>query len=281
MPALVVNPDEIAEDPRPGLDLACALCVEQVEIRTVWGRNAVMASEYDLDWLGNELDVRGLRVAALAAPLWKWCVPEARPDRVDARVDAFGFPTRVARHDRLAWVERALTVARRVGTRRVRVFSHLRVQPEYTESLLGDPQFEQALDLAEQAGVRLLLENEPVCTTASVEAVQAVLEHYGGRLRLWWDVANAVELGEDSLAATTLLGDHIGYVHIKDYWRDSCGSRQFCPAGSGDVPYPPVLAALRDCAPQAPWALETHVRHETRAALHESVAFLRSQQAVG
>lgn len=275
-PGVVLNPDELGPDPTVGMDLAVALGIGAVEIRTAWGHNAVHLDDAQVREIRRHADERGLAIAALASPLWKWCRPEATP----GRVDSFGFPTRFPVGERERWVRRAVEVAGLLGTRRVRVFSHLRVEPELTEDFIADPLLVRALVLARDAGVRLLLENEPVCTTASTRALAAVLtEHAPAGLGLWLDVANLHELGEDTVAAVTELVEFVDYVHVKDYLPAEDRGKRFCPAGTGVVPYRQVLPILAAQAPAAPWALETHIRDTPRQVLTDGVRFLHHARA--
>ncbi|MFH8339361.1 sugar phosphate isomerase/epimerase family protein [Streptomyces sp. AM6-12] len=145
---LVLNPDELGPDPVPGMDLAVKLGIGHLEIRSAEGANAVTLPADRLRHIRALADERGLKVAALASPLWKWCRPEATP----GKVDTFGFPTQVPPEDRLGWIERAIEAARILGAPVVRIFSHLRVEPGLTEQLLGDPLLAKALEAAATAG---------------------------------------------------------------------------------------------------------------------------------
>lgn len=274
-PKVVLNPDELGGDPIVGMDLALELGVTELEIRTAWGRNALLLEDSHLHEIRRHAEDRGLVVAALASPLWKWCRPEATP----RQVDSFGFPTRVPVQARERWVRRAIEAAALLGTQRVRVFSHLRVDAELTEDFGSDPLLVWALSLARERGVRLLLENEPVCATAGTRAVTTVLaEHRAAGLGLWLDVANLHELGEDTVTSVTELASDVEYVHVKDYLPHSGGGKRFTAAGRGVVPYDHVLPILSQRAPGAPWALETHVHDSPRQALAEGAAFLRRAQ---
>jgi sugar phosphate isomerase/epimerase len=270
---LVLNPDELGPDPVPGMDLAVTLGISQLEIRSADGVNALLLPDARLRDIRALAGERGLTVAALAAPLWKWCHPDADP----GRVDSFGFPVRVAAGDRAGWVERAITVAGILGAPAVRVFSHLRVREDLTESLTGDPLLSRALDHAGGAGVRLLLENEPACTVARAGPLLEVLERYHPQgLGLWLDVANLHEAGTADPGAVTALAPYAGYVHVKDYRLAAGGSRVFCPAGTGTVPYGELLPLLHAARPGLPYALETHVRDSPAGAIAAGAAFLRS-----
>lgn len=269
---LVINPDELGRDPVPGMDLAVKLSIGHLEFRSAYGVNAVTLPDERLRHIRALADERGLKVAALASPLWKWCRPEATP----GKVDTFGFPAQVAPDERPGWVERAIECAVILGAPIVRVFSHLRVEPELTEQLPGDPLLAKALETAECAGVRLLLENEPACTIARAEPLLQILDRYHGLgLGLWLDVANLHEVGQATSGTVKALAPYVGYVHVKDYWPAGEGP-VFCPAGAGVVPYDEILPLLRSSCPTLPYALETHVRDSPADAITAGTTFLRS-----
>ncbi|AVH55549.1 MULTISPECIES: sugar phosphate isomerase/epimerase family protein [Streptomyces] len=268
---IVLNPDELGQDPAVGMDLAVALGVRYLEIRTAYGANALMLDDGQLREVRRLADERGLQVTALASPLWKWCRPEAVP----GKVDSFGFPTQVPAEDRERWVDRALAVADILGTGLVRVFSHLSVGNNLTESFVDDPLLTYALKHAERAGVRLLLENEPVCTVAEPTPLLDVLRPHTG-LGLWLDLGNLYEVGYGTAEAVEALAPYAEYVHIKDFVPRDDGMKQFVAAGDGDVPYAELLPALHRVRPALPYALETHVHESPGGALTRGAAFLRA-----
>ncbi|MEU3227442.1 sugar phosphate isomerase/epimerase family protein [Streptomyces sp. NPDC006976] len=266
----VLNPDELGQDPSVGMDLALAIGVRHLEIRTAHGSNALVLDDDQVRSIRQLADERGLRVAALASPLWKWCGPEATP----GRVDSFGFPTQVPAEERVRWVDRALTVADILGTDRIRVFSHLSVG-EQTETFRDDPLLSYALKAAERAGMRLLLENEPVCTIAEPTPLLDVLQAHP-ELGLWLDLGNLFEVGHGTAEAVDALAPYTEYVHIKDYRPRDDGMKVFVAAGTGAVPYRELLPALHRARPGLPYALETHVRATPGEALTYGASFLRA-----
>ena len=249
-----------------------ALGISHLEIRTAWGSNALMLADEQLRRIRRLAEERNLRVLSLASPLWKWCSPRATP----GRVDSFNFPTRVPDEDRAGWVNRALVVADLLGTRFIRVFSHLTVADGLTETFADDPLLSYALERATDVGVRLLLENEPVCTVFETEPLLDVLRRHEG-LGLWLDLGNLHEVGQASVATVTALAPYVQYVHVKDFRGPRAdGWKDFVPAGSGDVPYDELIPALHSIRPQFPYALETHVCDTPAAALAKGAAYLRS-----
>ncbi|WP_327359608.1 sugar phosphate isomerase/epimerase family protein [Streptomyces sp. NBC_01304] len=268
---LVLNPDELGADPVAGMDLAVALGIGRLEIRSAYGANALLLADEQLLHIRELADERELTVAALASPLWKWCRPEA----ATGQVDSFGFPTRVPASERTQWIDRALHVAQLLGTERVRIFSHLKVEHGPQDALLGDRLLTYALDQADRANVRLLLENEPVCTIATAHPLLEVLRRHD-RLRLWLDLGNLHEVGQADAGTVAELAPYVDYVHIKDFIPGHEGWKDFVAAGAGHVPYSRLLPVLEQVRPGLPYALETHVRDDPAAALREGAAFLRT-----
>jgi L-ribulose-5-phosphate 3-epimerase len=89
------------------------------------------------------------------------------------------------------------------------------------------------LPLAEQAGVRLLLENTPYCFRPTInELIDIVKEVKNDNLKIVYDVANAAYIGEDPVAG--LLSGHptIGLLHISDTGLEEWGHD---PIGTGVV----------------------------------------------
>jgi L-ribulose-5-phosphate 3-epimerase len=89
------------------------------------------------------------------------------------------------------------------------------------------------LPRAEQAGVRLLLENTPYCFRPTMDELVAVVKDIGNdNLKIVYDVANAAYIGEDPVAS--LLSNHpaIGLLHVSDTGLEEWGHD---PIGTGVV----------------------------------------------
>jgi L-ribulose-5-phosphate 3-epimerase len=98
------------------------------------------------------------------------------------------------------------------------------------------------LPRAEQAGVRLLLENTPYCFRPTFdELVDVVREVNNEKLKIVYDVANAAYIREDPVAC--LLSGHpaIGLVHISDTGLEEWGHD---PIGTGVVNFEALGGAI-------------------------------------
>jgi L-ribulose-5-phosphate 3-epimerase len=98
------------------------------------------------------------------------------------------------------------------------------------------------LSHAEQAGVRLLLENTPYCFRPTLgELIDVVKEVGNDNLKIVYDVANAAYIGEDPVAC--LLSGHqtIGLLHISDTGLEEWGHD---PIGTGVVNFEELGKAI-------------------------------------
>jgi L-ribulose-5-phosphate 3-epimerase len=89
------------------------------------------------------------------------------------------------------------------------------------------------LPLAEQAGVRLLLENTPYCFRPTInELIDIVKEVRNDNLKIVYDVANAAYIREDPVAGLLSGYPEIGLLHVSDTGLEEWGHD---PIGTGVV----------------------------------------------
>lgn len=91
------------------------------------------------------------------------------------------------------------------------------------------------LPRAQQAGVRLLLENTPYCFRPTFDEMAGIVREVGSEnLKIVYDVANAAYIKEDPVAC--LLAGHsmIGLVHVSDTGLDVWGHD---PIGTGVIDF--------------------------------------------
>ncbi len=94
---------------------------------------------------------------------------------------------------------------------------------------------ETLLPRAEQAGVRLLLENTPYCFRPTIDLLVDLVKEIGNdNLKIVYDVANAAYIGEDPVVGLRSAHAVIGLVHISDTAREEWGHD---PIGTGIVKF--------------------------------------------
>ncbi len=237
--------DEIADDLAEQLRVLQDLEIDYLELRGAWGKNVLQLEDEEAERVRELCNEAGITVSAIGSPIGK--SPIAEPIETE-----------------LANLRRLIAIGRTVGTDRIRVFSFY--PPENTESAAYDQYVDAAIerlraltDVATDAGVQLLLENEKGIVGDTIARCQALLAGVNHpTLCFAWDPANFVQVGE---AAVTERGwpklqEYTGYVHIKDAMADGSGVR---PAGEGDGQVPALIANLRDKGYQGFLALEPHL----------------------
>ena len=104
----------------------------------------------------------------------------------------------------------------------------------------------EACAAARDHGLGLALENHGDLTATQIERL---LEEVGQDLRVCFDTANALRVGDDVAAAARRLAPAIEIVHLKDCvgsWEDPVAGPVSVPLGEGVIPVDEVLDACPD-----------------------------------
>ncbi|MBV7328018.1 sugar phosphate isomerase/epimerase [Chloroflexi bacterium TSY] len=244
--------DEIAVDLQEQLDVMNQLNIRNLELRAAWDIN-IVNMEKDAVAKAKELcDAASITVSGIGSPIGK--SPLADPAQKE-----------------LTNLDRIFQNSEKLGTRNIRIFSFYPPEPddeeliedesEYIDGFIDDAA-ERLNGLTEQAqrhGFILLLENEKGIVGDTVarchKLIGAIKNPY---LRFAWDPANFVQVGEAQVTTDgwPLLGEYVGYVHIKDALLDGGVVKA---AGEGDGQVGELLDALRDSGYEGFLALEPHL----------------------
>jgi len=99
-------------------------------------------------------------------------------------------------------------------------------------------------DEARAAGVRVCLETHDACRTGrDVRRVLDRAKHPA--IGALWDVHHPWAHGEPPAETFRLLGERLGYLHLKDAFPLGDGGTQLCFLGAGDVPVREIVGILR------------------------------------
>jgi sugar phosphate isomerase/epimerase len=115
---------------------------------------------------------------------------------------------------------------------------------EPTEAVVDS--LREACAAARDHGLRLALENHGDLTAAQLERL---LEEVGDDLRICFDTANALRVGDDVAAVARRLAPAIEILHLKDClgsWDDPVAGPVSVPLGEGVIPVDEVLDACPD-----------------------------------
>lgn len=242
--------DEI--DPNPAVQAAVllALGASHIEVRSAWGVNVVDWDDSQLETYAGVLEKFHLRASAIASPIGK--VDVSLPAELEV--------------ERL---RRVIRVARRLGSRYIRIFSFYRGEG-LSHDDIRDAVLERMRLLAAEAAendVVLVHENEKEIYGDTPDRVLDLVESVASpALKLAWDSANFVQVGvkpfTDGYAA---LRPHVVYLQVKDA---IAATGVVVPAGEGDGELLETLTALRDDGYTGFASLEPHL-----ASAHELGGF--------
>ncbi|HYN89646.1 MAG TPA: sugar phosphate isomerase/epimerase family protein, partial [Ardenticatenaceae bacterium] len=237
--------DEIAADPVEQFRVLARLEVRYLELRAAWGKNVVGLDDDDVASLARMCARYGISVSCVGSPVGKSTISEPLEREIGK-------------------LTRLFEIGRRLGTRRVRVFSFY--PPDTSSNRDYDWYLEEAAqrlgtltDLARREGFHLLLENEREIvgdTPARCHALLGAIEDE--HLRFAWDPANFVQVGvaRPTESGWPLLGRYVAHVHVKDA---SLADGSVRAAGEGDGQVGELLSALRRTGYHGFLALEPHL----------------------
>jgi 3-dehydroshikimate dehydratase len=236
--------DEISSDLNEQIEVLKREQICFVELRGVWGINVLALSDEQIVEVGQTLKANGIGVAAIGSPIGK-------------------VPMDFSFEEHLQQFERALTVAQRLESAYIRIFSfypplsQLDVDPaSYRDEVLR--RLTVMTDRAQAVGVTLVHENEKGIygdtIARNVDILQSIQRP---ALRSVLDPANYLQCDQvpypDAYEATRPWLD---YVHVKDVQADGT----LVPAGKGEAHWPELLERLRADGYDGFLALEPHLQ---------------------
>lgn len=236
--------DEISPDLNEQIEVLKRENIHFIELRGVWGTNVLALSDEQIVKIDQTLKANDIGIAAIASPIGK--VP------IDSSFE-----------EHLQHFERALTVAQRLKSAYIRMFSFYPPlsQPDadpasYREEVLR--RLTVLADRAQAVGITLVHENEKGIygdtIARNVDIFQAIQRP---TLRSVLDPANYLQCQQvpypDAYEATLPWLD---YVHVKDVQADGT----LVPAGEGEGHWPELLERLRKDGYDGFMALEPHLQ---------------------
>ncbi|MHB0876879.1 MAG: sugar phosphate isomerase/epimerase family protein [Anaerolineae bacterium] len=254
---LAIITDEVSHDFVRALDTIKSWDMKYVEIRTVDRVNAADLDEAGVARVKRLLDERGLKVAALASPFLKCYLHEPKAGPAG---DAF-FSSANTYEEHLKILQRCGNLAKVLGANMTRCFSFWREPDPAAVFAEVAERLKDSVQLAEQYGLVLAMENETSCNGGvPVEVRDLVAAVDSKALGVMWDAGNAqwadVEAFPDGYDA---IKDRIFHVHVKDIVHDN-GTVHGTVFGEGEVNFRGMFMALLADGYDGALSLEPHFK---------------------
>ena len=238
--------DEISRDPLSACELAENWGLKHLEFRMY------MKSRAPRDMSDAEME----QVAKAAAD-FGLDFPSISPGLFKVRMD-----DPIIEEHRGPFRERCFDLAEALGAGIVVVFPPIRAEgdewSDWPQQVVDD--MRETAEMAQQRGLTIALENEPVCYGGTGQTLAALLDEIahpaiGGN----WDPGNHCgATKEDFRAPYAALRDKMVHCHVKDSRWDAKGNRKVVPPGEGDVDWLGQLQALAADGYDGLLVLETH-----------------------
>jgi sugar phosphate isomerase/epimerase len=252
---LSVLTDEVSDRFSDALDWAVLKGFKHVEVRMVDGVNVANLDDAQVDRARREIEGRGLRVSAIASPLFKCALDPARPVGTG---DLFGnkeedLPTHFRK------LPRAIEIAGKLGTCKIRVFSFWREKDprNHLPEIVGH--MKKAAAVAEKGDFLLLQENETACNGGYAEEVAEIVRQVDSpAMRVLWDPGNETYGGRSAYPeGYEKVKGLFAHVHLKDAVVDGQGKPSCVPIGQGRTPLRDQILALEKDGYRGLYTLET------------------------
>lgn len=257
---LSVITDEITQDLARALEMAShEFGLHHVELRGLWKKNIISLDAKEIAEVRGLLDRFQLQVTDIASPLFKTDFPGAPKSSFSPPKPQYGADFSFHQQDEV-W-ERAVAVAKSLGTNRIRCFDFWRLKDQKPYRAAMNEALRKTAIRAQIENIVLLLENEFACNTATgAEAVQTLHEVQSPNFFLNWDPGNAAYAGEIAFpdGYSGLPKNRIGHMHCKDVIRKPDGSFAWAAMGSGIIDYVSQFRALMKDGYRGTMSLETH-----------------------
>jgi L-ribulose-5-phosphate 3-epimerase len=257
---LAVINDEISQDFGRSCEVvAREFGMEWIELRGMWNKNILDLDAKEIAEAQRILANYELRVTDIASPLFKVDWPGAPASKFSPKSDKFHADFGFAQQGDV--LRRSIELAKQFQTDRVRCFDFWRLGDPAPYRKAINEKLRDAAAVAAKAGIKLVLENEMTCNTATAaEAAQVLAAIPEPNLLLNWDPGNAAAVGETPYpdGYRLLPKGRIGHCHCKDVTRKPGGGYEWAAMGSGIINWVGQFRALREDGYRLATSLETH-----------------------
>jgi sugar phosphate isomerase/epimerase len=234
--------DEISTDLDTQLATLRRLRVPALDLRTAFGKNVLQLSDGEIDAVKQSCDDARIRIQSVSSPVNKVKFSGA------------------AQSEELKKLERATEIAKRVGIRRIRIFSP---ETDATGGAEAWPDVRiwmaEQVELARSSDVLLMHENDGRFFGAFPDNARRLLEEFSGpHFRAIYDFGNAVLIGTRTMRDWfPWIVPFLDTLHVKDAIE---ADGKFVEAGAGDGEVLQALTYLHENGWEGPLTLEPHAQ---------------------
>ena len=244
---LSVISDEVSQDLERIISFAKKFNLDGIEIRTLWNKKPHELVNY-ASRIRKMLNESGLAVSAIASPFFKADID--RKDEYTQHIDI---------------LKKCIELAKSLDTDIVRGFTFWRKAPldEYLEIIVE--KFSKPLDIVENEGIILAIENEYSTFVNNARRLSQFLKAIESKnVKALWDPGNDIFDPEGEIPypdGYNMIKDNIVHIHVKDGVRKGkSGKPETRPVGEGEVNYREQIRALIRDRYKGYLSLETHWR---------------------
>lgn len=190
------------------------------------------------------------------------------------------------RLEQIQYMIQQIDIAKRIGAPVMRVFSGDVKDGVALEDGMDSIKacYAPSIRYAEEAGIKLCLENHGVFAARSGEVAELLDTYRSPSFRSTFDTANFLFVDEAPEEAAERLKGRVDLLHLKDYRLSAKEGEGWpslnnvwytgCPLGQGDIPFDSVIETLRSGGFDGTASIELEC-DDPIASCDESIAFLR------
>jgi len=213
--------------------------VSLIELRGVDGTSVARLTNEQAVEARKKLDDAGIKLSSMGSPYGKYAIEKDFQEHRD-------------------FFRRGLEICKILGADQIRMFSFFMPEgcnpADWRQKVID--QLGMMLEDAENAGIKLLHENEKGIYGDIDDRCVDIMQVYGDRMGCIFDPANFIQSGVKPIEAFKKLEKWISYMHIKDAM---LADGAVVPAGKGDGDLPLILDALGKKADNMILTLEPHL----------------------
>jgi len=202
--------DGFSQDFEEALKVMKSYGLAWVEIRKVFGIYNTEVSAAQIQRIKDLLAKYEFRVSAIDSALYKCVLPGTSP--ANSEKDPYGYSSQ------MELLKRACDRAHALGAEKIRGFTFWRVtEPSRLSKRIAE-ELNKAAEVANRAGMRLVIENEESCNAGTGKELTEILKIApAGNLGVNWDVGNGYWHGEISFpdGYNALDKKRIWHMHLK------------------------------------------------------------------